>query len=99
MLSSASGALVRFVPRLEQQKGQSSTEYALLLALLAMTSVIALAFVGSTISGPVDSVTAAIGGETAGMAFGSVLSRPVSIAGGVVAVGAVGISLLKIWHS
>jgi Flp pilus assembly pilin Flp len=51
MLSNISAALVRFIARLEGEKGQALAEYGLIIALVAVALIVALGALALAISG------------------------------------------------
>jgi Flp pilus assembly pilin Flp len=91
----AAAALTRLLAPLGRERGQSLTEYGLILAVLAVAAIAVLAMAGSADSGQLDSVTTALGGEGEKSAFAVLHPPPSSIAIGVVAIGAAGIYLLS----
>jgi Flp pilus assembly pilin Flp len=89
-------ALMRLFARSRRERGQSLTQYALILALLAAAAIALLGMVSPPVSSQIDSVTTALGGEGEKSAFASLNTLPSWIAIGVLATGAVGIYLLRI---
>jgi Flp pilus assembly pilin Flp len=89
----AAAPLIRLFDR---ERGQSLTEYTLILALLAVAVIAVLGMVSPPISGRLDAVTSALGGESEGSAFAGLHMLPLWIAIGVLAIGAVGVYLLRI---
>ncbi len=87
---------MRLFARSGHERGQSLTEYALILAVLAVAAIAVLGMVSPPISSQLDSVTTALGGEGGKSAFAIVNTLPLWIAIGVLAIGAVGIFLLRI---
>jgi len=49
MLSTITGALLRFVARFERETGQALAEYGLILALIAVVSIAVLGLLGFAI--------------------------------------------------
>jgi Flp pilus assembly pilin Flp len=92
----AAAPLIRLFPRSGRERGQSLTEYTLILALLTVAAVAVLGAVSSPISRRIDSVTSALGGQGEGSAFAGLHMLPLWIAIGVLAVGAAGVYLLRI---
>ncbi len=64
MLSNISAALLRFVARLEREKGQALAEYGLILALIAIAAIISLGVLGLVIAGQLDDIGACLGGSS-----------------------------------
>ncbi len=60
MFSSISAALMRLVARFEREAGQALAEYGLILALIAVASIVALGFLGLAVAGQLDDITAAM---------------------------------------
>ncbi len=80
---------------LDRERGQSLVEYGLILAVVALATVAVLGVVGSTVSDQLASVTAALQGEGEDAAFGVSIPMSLSVASGVLAIGAVGLYLLR----
>lgn len=96
ILRDAGAALMRLFARVGREHGQSLTEYGLILAVLAVAAVAVLGMVSSPISSRIDLVTSALGAEDEKSAFAALNTLPLWIAIGVLAIGAVGIFLLRI---
>jgi Flp pilus assembly pilin Flp len=60
MISNISSALSTAVVRLESEGGQTLAEYGLILALVAVASIIALGVLGLAVSGQLDATAAAL---------------------------------------
>jgi Flp pilus assembly pilin Flp len=60
MISNISSALSTAVVRSESEGGQTLAEYGLILALVAVASIIALGVLGLAVSGQLDAITAAL---------------------------------------
>lgn len=60
MLSKISSALKAAAVRLEREGGQALAEYGLILALIAVASIVALGTLGLAISGQLDAIRAAL---------------------------------------
>ena len=58
MLSTISGALLRFVARFEREEGQALAEYGLILALIAVAAILALTALGVAVAGQLDAIEA-----------------------------------------
>ena len=58
MLSTISGALLRFVARFEREEGQALAEYGLILALIAVAAIVALGLLGLAVAGQLDAIEA-----------------------------------------
>jgi Flp pilus assembly pilin Flp len=92
----ARSALMRLIARSDGERGQSLTEYVLILAALVVATVAVLGMVSPAVFGQMASVTTALGGEDEKSAFAALNTLPLWIAIGVLAIGAVGIFLLRI---
>jgi Flp pilus assembly pilin Flp len=60
MISSISSALSAAVVHFEREGGQTLAEYGLILAFIAVASIIALGALGLTVSGQLDAIAAAL---------------------------------------
>ncbi len=60
MLSSLAAALLRFVARFQRDEGQALAEYGLILALIAVASIVALTALGLAVAGQLDAITAVL---------------------------------------
>jgi Flp pilus assembly pilin Flp len=60
MISCISSALSVAVMRFEREGGQTLAEYGLILAIIAVASIIALGALGLAVSGQLDAITAAL---------------------------------------
>jgi Flp pilus assembly pilin Flp len=60
MISNISSALSAAAVRSESEGGQTLAEYGLILALVAVASIIALGVLGLAISGQLDAIAAAL---------------------------------------
>jgi len=60
MISSIRSALSAAVVHLEPEGGQTLAEYGLILALVAVASIIALGVLGLAVSGQLDAIAAAL---------------------------------------
>lgn len=78
-----------------RERGQSLAEYTLILAALAVAAIAVLGAVSPPVFGRLDAVTTALGGEGEGSPFAGLNMLPLWIAIGVLAVGAVGVYLLR----
>lgn len=67
----ARSALMWLIARSDRERGQSLTEYILILAVVAVATVAVLGMVSPAVSGQMDSVTTALGGEDEKSAFRS----------------------------
>ena len=88
-------ALMRLLTRSDRERGQSLTEYGLILMVVVAATVAVLGMVGSTVSGQLDSLTAALQGDGEESAFGVPVPLLSFVAIGLLAIGAVGLYLLK----
>jgi Flp pilus assembly pilin Flp len=88
-------ALMRLFARVDRERGQSLTEYGLILAAVAVATIAVLGMIGPAISGQLDSVTTALGREGETSAFVVPVPVPPSIIIGAVVVGAVGLYVLR----
>jgi Flp pilus assembly pilin Flp len=95
ILRAAEAALMRLFVRADRERGQSLTEYVLILAVIVGATVAVLGMVSATVSGQLHSVTTALGGEGERSAFQVLVSTPSWIVIGVVVVGAVGLYVLR----
>jgi Flp pilus assembly pilin Flp len=91
----ARAASTQLFARSERELGQSLAEYGLILAVLAVATIAVLGMVNSAVSGQLDSVTTALGGEGEKSAFAVLPALPPWIAIGVLVITAVGLYLLK----
>lgn len=91
----ARATLTRLLSRSDRERGQSLTEYLLILAVVVAAAVAVLGMVSSTVSAQLGSVTTALGAEGGGSAFRVPVALSSWIAIGVLAVGAVGLYLLR----
>jgi len=91
----ARAALMRLIARSDRERGQSLTEYILILAVVVVATVAVLGMADSTVSDQLGSVTTALGGEGEKSAFRVSVPLPVWVAIGVLIIGAVGLYLLK----
>ena len=60
MISSIRSALSAAVVHFEREGGQTLAEYGLILALVAVASIIALGVLGLAVSGQLDAIAAAL---------------------------------------
>ncbi len=60
MLSGISAALLRLARLFEEEKGQDLAEYSLILVFVAVGSIVALGVLAVSISGLLDTLTAAL---------------------------------------
>ena len=74
ILRDPSAALMRLLSGSDRERGQSLTEYGLILAVLAAATVVVLGVLGSTVSAQLELVTAALRGEGDGSSFWGVRS-------------------------
>ena len=88
--------LMRLLSGSDRERGQSLTEYGLILAVVVVATVVVLGVLGSTVSAQLNSVTAALRGEGGGSSFGGFDPSVIWVAIGVLGVGAVGLYLLKL---
>ena len=58
MLSTVTGALLRFVGRFEREGGQALAEYGLILALIAVAAILSLTALGLAVAGQLDAIEA-----------------------------------------
>ena len=91
----ARSALMWLIARSDGERGQSLTEYVLILAVVAVATVAVLGMVSPAVSGQMDSVTTALGGEDEKSAFRLPAALPSWIVIGVLVVGAVGLYVLR----
>ena len=91
----ARAALMWLIARSDRERGQSLTEYVLILAVLAVATVAVLGMVSPAVSGQMDSVTTALRGEDEKSAFRVPVALPLWIVIGVLVVGAVGLYVLR----
>ncbi len=91
----ARSALMWLIARPDGERGQSLTEYTLILAVVAVATVAVLGMVSPAISGQIASVTTALGGEDEKSAFRIPAALPSWIVIGVLVVGAVGLYVLR----
>jgi Flp pilus assembly pilin Flp len=91
----ARAGLMRLLARSDRERGQSLPEYGLILAVVLVATIAVLGMAGSTVSGQLGSLTTAFGGEGERSADGVSVPPPAWIAIGVLAIGAVGLYLLK----
>jgi Flp pilus assembly pilin Flp len=91
----ARAALMRLIARSERERGQSLTEYILILAVVVAATVAVLGMVSPAVSGQMASVTTALGGEDEKSAFRVPAALPSWIIIGVLVVGAVGLYVLR----
>ena len=95
----ARSALMRLIARSDGERGQSLTEYVLILAVVAVATVAVLGMVSPAVSGQMDSVTTALGREDEKSAFRVPFALPLWIVIGVLVVGAVGLYVLRMRRS
>ncbi len=88
-------ATMWLLDRFDRERGQSLVEYGLILAVVVLAAVAVLGVVGSTVSDQLASVTAALQGEGKDAAFRVSIPMSLSVASGVLAIGAVGLFLLR----
>ena len=87
--------LMRLLSGSDRERGQSLTEYGLILGVVVAATVVVLGVLGSTVSAQLDSVTAALRGEGDGSSFRWFDPSVILVAIGVLGIGAVGLYLLK----
>ena len=95
ILRDPSAALMRLLSGSDRERGQSLTEYGLILAVVVAAKVVVLGVVGSTVSAQLDSVTAALRGEGDVSSFRWFGPSVTWVAIGVLGIGAAGLYLLK----
>ncbi len=83
------------IARSDGDRGQSLTEYALILAVVAVAAVAVLGMVSPAISGQMASLTTALGGESEKSPFRVLVALPSWVIIGVLAVAAVGQYVLR----
>lgn len=83
------------IARSDGERGQSLTEYVLILAVLVVATVAVLGMVSPAVSGQMASVTTALGGEDEKSAFRVPVALPSWIIIGVLVIGAVGLYVLR----
>ncbi len=88
-------ALMRLLSGSDRERGQSLSEYGLILAIVAAATVVVLGVLGSTVSAQLDSVTTALRGEGDGSSFGGFDPSVMWAAIGVLGIGVVGLYLTK----
>ena len=66
MLSNISAAVLRFVARIQREKGQALAEYGLILALIAIAAIIALGALGLALAGQLEDIGACVGASGSG---------------------------------
>ncbi len=86
------------IARSDGERGQSLTEYALILAVLAVAAVAVLGMVSPAVSGQMASLTTALGGEGEKSPFRVLIALPSWIIIGVLVVVAVGLYFLRMRH-
>jgi len=86
---------MRLIARSDGERGQSLTEYTLILAVVAVATVAVLGMVSPAVSGQMASVTTALGGEDEKSAFRVPAALPSWNVIGVLVVGAVGLYVLR----
>ena len=91
----ARAALMRLFARSDRERGQSLTEYMLILAVVVAATIAVLGMVSPTVFGQLDSVITALGGEGEQSAFRVPVALPPWIVIGVLVVGAVGLYVLR----
>ena len=94
----AMATLMRLFTRSGQERGQSLTEYTLILVVVGVATIAVLGMVSSTVSGQLDPLTTALGGEGGGSALGILVALPSWIVVGVLVVGAAGLYALRMWR-
>ena len=87
--------MTRLFARADRERGQSLTEYALILAVIVATTAVVLGVVSPPVFGQLDLVTAALQGEGEKSASGGSFPLPAWTAIAVLVIGAVGVYLLK----
>ncbi len=88
-------ALMRLLSGSDRERGQSLTEYGLILAVVVAATVVLLGVLGSTVSAQLDSVTSALRGEGDVSSFRGLGPFVIWVAIGVLGIGAVSLYLLK----
>ena len=91
----ARAALIRLLARFDREAGQSLIEYGLILAVVVAATIAVLGMVSSTVSGQLDSLTAALRREGEESAFGVPVPLTSWVVIGGLVIGAVGLYLLK----
>jgi Flp pilus assembly pilin Flp len=91
----ARAAVTRLPARADRERGQSLTEYALILAVIVAASTAVLGVVSPPVFGQLDLVTAALQGEGEESASGGSFPLPAWIAIAALVIGAVGVYLVK----
>ncbi|OGO45833.1 MAG: hypothetical protein A2W34_03290 [Chloroflexi bacterium RBG_16_64_32] len=92
----AGAALTRLFARADRERGQSLTEYALILAVIVAATTAVLGMVSPPVFGQLDSVTTALRGDGEKPAFGVEFPPSLWVAIGVLVIGAVALYLLKV---
>ncbi len=88
--------MTRLPARAGRERGQSLTEYALILAVIVATTTAVLGVVSPPVFGQLELVTTALQGEGEKSASGGSFPLPAWIAIAVVVIGAVGVYLVKL---
>jgi Flp pilus assembly pilin Flp len=83
------------IARFDGERGQSLTEYALILAVVAVAAVAVLGMVSPAISGEMASLTTALGGEDEKSPFRVLVTLPSWVIIGVLTIAALGIYVLR----
>lgn len=94
----ARATLTRLSLRADRECGQSLTEYALILAVIAAAAVAVLGMASPPVSAQLASLTTALQGEGEKSASNGSIPLAAWVAIGVVAVGAIGLYLMKMWR-
>jgi Flp pilus assembly pilin Flp len=91
----ARAALMQLIARSGRERGQSLTEYVLILAILVVATVAVLGMVSPAVSGQMTSLTTALGGEDEKSPFRVLVALPSWFILGALAVGAVGLYVVR----
>ena len=91
----ARSALMWLIARSDGERGQSLTEYVLILAVVAVAAVAVLGMVSPPVSGQMTSLTTALGGEDEKSPFRVLVALPSWFILGALAVGAVGLYVVR----
>ncbi len=99
ILRDARSALTRLFARADRERGQSLSEYGLILAIVLVAAIAVLGLVGPTVSDQLASVTTALRGESEKSPILVSVPLPSLVAIGLVVAAAVGVYLSKMRRS
>lgn len=95
ILRDPNAALIRLLSGAGRERGQSLTEYGLILAVVVAATVVSLGVLGSTVAAQLGSVTAALRGEGDESSFRGLGPFVTWVAIGLLGIGVVGLYLHK----